>query len=237
MGRRVPGLTAAASRAFSAGGAHPMAVRAACAFCALLVAPLAGAEDGLTFTEEAITVTATSVRAPLHARFPYRNGGSTAVAITAVEGNCDCVSAAPPDAACAPGQGGDLDVVFDPHGLGGLHEVQLRARLDSGRVVPLRLRVVLPPATVLDQTIVVWALGGDPATRTVDVRCHGALAAARSNDPAFIVAVRPVEAGAHYLLDITPRSTATRALATISLEVLPEGDTSLFAAVGGDLGK
>nr|MBA3936787.1 hypothetical protein [Planctomycetota bacterium] len=94
-----------------------------------------------------------------------------------------------------------------------------------------------PPGTVLDQTIVVWALGEAPTTRTVAVHCHGVVTGALSADPGFSVAVRPVEAGARYLIDITPRSTATRLLATIRVQVQPEGDVSLFAAVGGALAR
>ncbi len=209
---------------------------AACIACTSAAARL-GAEERLVFTADTVAINAASTRAPLHATFPFRNDGSAAVAITAVESSCDCASAAPPEEPCAPGQTGSLDVVFAPRGLGGEHAVLLSVHLASGRVIPLHLRVTLPPGTVLDQTILVWALGEAPTTRTVAVQCHGVVTGARSSDPSFTVAVRPVEAGARYLVDITPRSTATRLLATISVQVQAEGDVSLFAAVGGALAK
>lgn len=79
--------------------------------------------------------------------FSFRNTGAGPVRIAMVVASCDCITARPAKETYAPGETGEIKVVFDPAGLSGRVVRTIAIVTDDTPEAPvtLTLKIQLPP--------------------------------------------------------------------------------------------
>lgn len=185
--------------------------------------PLSG---GLEFTHTRLERSAEPGDTQMAVVFPFRNSGDAPVAVLGVESSCDCTTAHPVKAAYAPGEAGEIPLLFRFGDREGVHTKLLTVRTDElGHPgYRLALQVEIPVAAEVKPRLLFWRGAGPDQTREVTItnRTEGALKLVNLDEPsgAFSVDSRPLPAAGGHVLTLKPlrRDQELRSELTLTLE-------------------
>ncbi len=141
----------------------------------------------------------------------------------------------------APGERGELEVIYRPDGQTGLQAKTLAVTTSDqpDRPVTLTLKVDIPRLFGIFPRLVTWPLGSDAVEKLVTISLHRipetTVSIVDPDQEHVHATLRQGEKpGAHALL-LRPKSTATAFRATIRLKIESEGLPSQILAVYADL--
>jgi len=149
------------------------------------------------------------------AAFSFKNTGDHPVTITGAQPSCGCTTAVPDKKTYAPGESGEIAVVFHPADRTGLQEKTIAVTTDEPNQPPKELffEIKIKEYLTVEPRLLAWKLGADPSEqRTVvsalpsrpitEVTAQGVLAGTCETR------VEVVEKGQKYNLYVKPVSTA-----------------------------
>ncbi len=106
-------------------------------------------------------------------KFPFANKGTGTLVISNVHASCSCTAADPEKKEYAPGETGEIEVCFDPHGKNGPQNqtVTVSTNDDASPAIVLSISAAIRAAITIDPPIVDFGdvLRGTPASRTIKV--------------------------------------------------------------------
>jgi hypothetical protein len=202
--------------------------------CAVLQAELVWEattrETRADFGQEQIAVT-----------FPFRNAGSGPVTIASIDVSCGCTVPTLEQRTYAPGERGELKIVYRPDGQTGLQSKAVTVKIDGepARPVTLTLKVDVPRLFDIAPRLVTWPLGGEPVEKLVSIKLHRnpqtAVRIANPEIDTLAVSLRAGEATGEHILALRPKSTAQPFRAMVRLHISSEGLPDQVLAVYADL--
>lgn len=124
--------------------------------CLLVVATTAA---DLVFERETVPLTPKPGVDREIVRFPFRNTGTTPLTIDRVEVSCGCTTADLEKRTYAPGEKGELAIIFDLNGLAGRQTKTIQVYHDRGPMVLLTIDALLAEAPTITPTFLTWKIG------------------------------------------------------------------------------
>jgi hypothetical protein len=195
----------------------------------LIGATTASAAGMLEWRQKTVEVATTFKQQDVKSAFIFRNTGDAPVTITSVNSNCDCTTAELEKKTYAPGEGGQINVMFEIGDYMGSHDSHILVTTDtpSAPTSDLILRVQIPEYLRLEPHMAIWHIRGEAQEKTLVCSAVAAesvwLTEAHSSDAAVSTRVETVTPGRKYLVHIRPSSTDTHIVATIQMQVAVDG--------------
>jgi hypothetical protein len=161
--------------------------------------------------------------------FRFKNAGNAPVTITSVQTSCGCTSTALTKKDYAPGESGELTVMYRFAGQVGPQEkiVTVTTSDAPDRPTLLALRVKIPELFSVSPRLLWWSVGEAAVEKQTAITINPALQATVSqlppDNPAFSarLVARP---GEHdYVLSIVPVSTKAALRASVNLRIMASG--------------
>ncbi len=164
-------------------------------------------------------------QAEVKAAFPFKNSGDHPVTITEAQPSCGCTTAELKKKTYAPGESGEIAVVFHPAERTGLQEKYITVTTDEPNQEPIQLllEVNIKQHLTIEPRLLAWGLGEKPSERLVvvsalpsrpitELTAQGVLAGACETR------IEVVEKGQKYHLYVKPVSTAASLITTVNLQ-------------------
>jgi hypothetical protein len=173
--------------------------------------------------------------------FPFRNAGPAPVTIASIDVSCGCTVPTLEQRTYAPGESGELKLVYRPDGQTGLQSKAVTVKIEgqADRPVTLTLKVDVPRLFDIAPRLVTWPLGGEPVEKLVTIKLHRlpqtTVRIANPEIETLDVALRPGGADGEYVLALRPESTAKPFRAMVRLRIASEGLPDQVLAVYADL--
>jgi len=127
--------------------------------------PLAHTPTALVWKNKRVELTATAGQERAEAVFPFRNSGTHAVTITAIESSCGCTTARLTKSTFAPGEAGEIRALFEFEDRVGPQQKVLTVHTDDAKVATqLVLRVDIPETILIEPRVLQWSaseIGGE----------------------------------------------------------------------------
>lgn len=180
----------------------------------------------LVWTQREVKLTAEPGQERIEAVFPFRNEGKKPVTIIGVESSCGCTTAQLAKTTYAPGESGEIHAKFEFGGRTGIQQKALTVATDEATdATQLFLEVTIPVIFSIEQRVVIWTLGAEPAVRTVAVRtAPGVKVDNLTYDEAAVEAsFAPQPDGSGYVLSLRLKSTAAVQRQTVMVHALVAG--------------
>jgi hypothetical protein len=149
------------------------------------------------------------------AAFPFKNTGDRPVTITGAQPSCGCTTAVPDKKTYAPGESGEIAVVFHPADRTGLQEKTITVTTDEPNQLPKELvfEINIKEYLTVEPRLLPWKLGAEPSEKLTvisalpshpiaEVTAQGVLAGTCETR------IETVEKGQKYNLYVKPVSTA-----------------------------
>jgi len=178
-------------------------------------------EGAVVFETRVIEAGADFGAEKLSLSFPFTNTGGETLTVTRVESGCGCLEAGRVEGSFAPGEAGEVPVVFKTKNEYGTVRKSLRVDFSDGSRHELVAVVTIPEALVIEPSNLVWELGAEADEQRIDVRVAEGpgldITAVISSMPQFVVRHEVVEAGRHYTIHIKPESTANKTMGVIQV--------------------
>lgn len=176
----------------------------------------------LEWETDTIRVTTAPFQATQDVVFHFRNRGASPVALTDIETNCDCLSAAADRPTVAAGEAGEIRATFTIGDHAGLYERVITVRSDDDRE-PKRLHVEIevPETCSVAPRSLQWRLNAGASEQTVTVTAAPGLSIdfteAVATNAAFSARLETVEAGRSYRVHLQPTDTSKPISAAIRI--------------------
>ncbi len=208
------------------------------ALIVLFLAPFTGLQAGLTWermtSSHEIPLGGTS----LEIRLPFTNTGRAPVTVESIHTSCGCTAASLSKKVYAPGERGEITVVYDATGQVGPQQRMVTVYTSDKPSEPdvLTLDISIPELFEITPRLVYWRAETAADEKRVSVKLNPALTNPRvilaDAIPDTITAwlVRVGEEP-NYQLVITPASTASAFRATVRLQIEAEGVAPQIIAV------
>lgn len=190
----------------------------------LLVGSLAPLQAQLKFdaTEKTQSISAREDR--LTTTFNFTNNTNRKIRIIEVESNCGCMKATSDAKFYEPGQSGKVEAVFNMLGKSGKlrKTVTLKTDIANQGEIPLSVIVDIQPVFTLEPSLLTWKMGEPATPKKVIVRITDSQAIhvtqASPNKKGVNTAIRTVEDGKVYEIEVTPSSTAAKLNGAIGIK-------------------
>jgi hypothetical protein len=145
--------------------------------------------------------------------FPFRNAASQAITISRVEADCDCLVSSGWPRTIAPGEASAVTIQFTVGERTGeqLRTIRVFTAAEPTKPELLRLTVDVPETLTLNTRQLEWKVGAPPAPLTIGVEVHGdpiKIVRAVSSNSTFSPAVKVLNEGRKYTIEVTPKDTA-----------------------------
>ena len=204
---------------------YPILPRLPALFAVAVLGLTATARAGLEFekTDRSADVKPGDVKVAVS--FPFRITGDQEVTIKDIRTFCSCLKARPTDGKMVwkPGESGALETEFEV----GAFEGRLRKQIaltTSDAAAPqttLNVDLTIPALFEIKPDQVLWLVGEEPTVKTVRITVLGAdpvhITGAVPSRNNITAAVREVEPGKIYELDVKPETTANAMLGLVSV--------------------
>ena len=156
--------------------------------------------------------------------FPFRNEGPESVTIMGLRTDCGCTSAETTKLTYAPGETGQVEVLFRPGERLGAHTKTIEARLSDRSTARLQLQIQITDPVSVSARSVSWQKGAPVEERVVDLNTTAEadineIAVDPLEGDTLVVQVVPVSAGRRYQVRVTPRTTAESFDLSLTLRV------------------
>jgi len=156
--------------------------------------------------------------------YTFHNAGAKPVHIAMVKSSCDCTVPSLAKQDFAPGEEGEVEVIFTFHKRSGTQEkyLQVISNAPGHPAIVLTLRVTIPMVLDLDPMFAEWRRGDPPAPHAIDVTIllpdpvHVTLG--KVDRTHFACTLETLVPGRHDRITITPASTAVEATVAIPVE-------------------
>jgi hypothetical protein len=201
--------------------AHPVALLALSLFflARLDASTLAWEKDKIS--TEVIAGEQTEVKAT----FPFKNTGDHPVTITGARPSCGCTTAALDKKTYAPGESGQIAVVFHPAERTGMQEKTITVTTDEPNQPPTNLlfEINIKEYLTVEPRLVAWKVGDKPSEQMVVLSALPAYPITEvtaQSEPAGTSETRieVVEQGLTYNLYVKPTSTTARENTTVTIK-------------------
>ena len=160
-------------------------------------------------------------QAEVKAAFPFKNTGDHPVTITSAQTSCGCTTAGLDKRTYAPGESGEITVVFHPAERTGLQEKYITVTTDEPDQQPTRLlfEVNIRQYFAIEPRLLKWKMGDKPAEQRIVLSALPSRPMTEvtvQDEPAgtFTTRIEVVEKGQKYNLYVKPVSTAAARLNT-----------------------
>lgn len=181
--------------------------------CVALLAAAATTRADLHFDKTRVELQPKPDEEKVEAVFEFENRGKTAAKILSVTSGCQCLEAAGPVAAIAPGAKDKITGVFKNTGTPGTVEKTLQVRVsEDGEVRNVNLTVAVKTIEFIriEPRTVTWTAGSDAGEKTFAVKMSGGepirLLEVSSSRPGFDVRLETVTEGEEYRVHVKPES-------------------------------
>lgn len=168
------------------------------------------------------TIKAAPLQRTAQTEFAFTNAGTQPVTITSVDTSCDCLEAAPSARTIAPGASGTIQAHFSVGNAVGTLQRMIVVSTDDGKpATVLTVQLEIPEVARFSPRSVEWKLGAAPDEKAVEIviaeGVEVALHDVQATTTAFALRLETLQAGRHYCLHVTPKSTAAIASAAFRL--------------------
>ncbi len=180
----------------------------------------------LTWEKETIsTEVIEGQQTEVKAAFAFKNTGDHPVTITGAQPSCGCTTAAQDKKTYAPGESGEIAVVFHPAERTGLQEKYITVTTDEPNQPSTRLlfEINIRQYLTVEPRLVAWKVGDKPTEQMVVISGLPAYPIAEitaQSEPAGTSETRieVVEKGRTYNLYVKPTSTTARENTTVMIK-------------------
>lgn len=199
---------------------------------------LAAAAPALEWQTTHQAVQASPLQSTAETTFGFANRSDRPVTILAVDSSCDCLDAEPSEKIIAPGATGHIRARFTVTDRSGVYQRTISVTTDESPVpVALTAELNVPEIASLTPRSLEWPRRGPAETKTVEIRIADGvtltLGEVRPTSDAFTARLETVQAGRHYRLHLTPRSTAEAVSAAFRIHATAAtGQALIFSAYG-----
>ena len=158
------------------------------------------------------------------AHFPFRNVGSTPVTIKTLRSSCGCTTARLDKKTYAPGEQGEVVMIFVFGGRKDVHRKTVTVTTDDKTQEPvvLDLRVDIREALTVTPALVYWKTGEPVAAKTVQLAADTGqpvrIKSVTSSNPRLPATLETIKPGAAYTVSVKPADTAQKESAEISVQ-------------------
>lgn len=158
------------------------------------------------------------------AHFKFRNAGSAPVTIKTLRSSCGCTTAKMDKKTYAPGEQGEVVVIFVFGGRKDVHRKTVTVTTDDKTQEPvvLDLRVDIREALTVSPALVYWKTGEPVAAKTVQLTADPSqpvrIKSVTSSNPRLSATLETIKAGAAYAVAVKPADTAQKESAEISVQ-------------------
>ena len=199
-----------------------MKTLAICMFTILAAAGVASA--GLKFKSTISEHDAEEGAKVVAGSFEFTNEGAQAVTIQNVDTSCRCLEAKADKLVYQPGESGVISAKFEIRGLTGEIEKSLTVYTDDPETpyVRLAVKIDVPVMVEIEPKMLTWAVGEETVTKPIVFRVMRdepiritKIDVSRKN---FSGALKEIEAGKLYHIELTPESTADTMLGVVTIQ-------------------
>lgn len=158
------------------------------------------------------------------AHFTFRNAGSTPVTIKTLRSSCGCTTARMEKKTYAPGEQGEVVVIFVFGGRKDVHRKTVTVTTDDKMQEPtiLDLRVDIREALTLTPALVYWKTGEPVAAKKVQLAAEPGqpvrIKSVTSSNPRLPATLETIKAGTAYAVSVKPADTAQKESAEITVQ-------------------
>ena len=148
-----------------------------------------------------------------HTRYGFVNAGDKPVTITNVYAGCSCTSPRLVKNTYAPGERGEIQIVFDPRNREGLYRASVTVTSDDSVTTTLQFVADIEPLVAFDTRFVFWK-PGEPRTPkhmllTFAEGYPSSIAEVVSSDPGFSIACKSLgDNHREFDIEVTPPAEA-----------------------------
>lgn len=156
--------------------------------------------------------------------YKFKVTGEQKIHIKSLDVSCSCLTATSNKAEYAPGESGEVKVVFTIGSLEGELEKAVTVSTNDAKNPDIQLDCVAKVEKIFDiqPVTAVWEQGSKPTTKEVKIKVLGAnpinIQKFTSSRPNLQAELNTVKPGREYVLKLTPKSTEQSELAAITLE-------------------
>ena len=167
--------------------------------------------------------------------FPFRNEGERSITISGITSSCGCTVPALDQKTYAPGEGGEIEAVFNIGSRVGRHSSRIIVRTDDDAVHVLTMTLHIPEVVRLEPTIMSWAINepAEPQTLTITAGTERPVyvESVTSTDPLVRADLETEEEGRAYRVTVTPETTEETLFATLRVDAsAPDGVNETYYA-------
>src|SRR5687768_10554449 len=179
----------------------------------LAVGSLVAAES-LRWDQRSIELTTTPGQKTVQVAFPFTNASDQQITIQSVTPSCDCTTAELKKKTFAPGEKGQIDVVFNIADYKGPQFKTIAVTTDENPSAPieLTLKVRIPELVEITPRLLAWRVSTEAIEKSVDISLVPdpviTVTGAKSKDSAMEARLETIVPNRHYRLFVKPRSTA-----------------------------
>lgn len=176
--------------------------------------------SGLEWERKEASLTASPRQEKIEHSFHFKNSGSAPITIKSAKSSCDCTVADLSKMIYAPGEGGELKVIYKIEGKVGKKERTITVETDEpGAPTVLTLKVDIPELVEVKPRLLVWQKGESNVEKPIDVFMATeppiSLTNVVSSDPDVSVRIEPIAPSREYRIWIKPHSTEVARRAVI----------------------
>lgn len=184
----------------------------------LIVAHSSKAHGALDWDNPVVELTASAGEKEVIALFRFKNTGDNTVTVTTIQTSCGCTIAELAKRTYAPGETGEMKVVYNLGGAVGQTERTIQVTADNApeKPVHLTLRVKIPELFTCSTRMLLWKIGEAPDEKPVEISAvdpHKLTGVevkfVTPNQATF--RIESFAAGTKYRLFVRPNATATAA--------------------------
>ena len=184
------------------------------------------ATAGLEWKNDTITLQVHPAQVSAEAVFSYTNSGPDSVTIDAVNVLCGCLSTKPYRKTCAPGETGQITIVYNLRNRTGKQEKHVRVQTHGGEQTDLCVDVNIPLLYNSEPRLLTWKAGEkDIAEKTVRLRNPNKmpikLLSVVSSSKDFPVQLKTIKEGFEYEVTVGRCPADQKGRAVIRLETDP----------------
>jgi hypothetical protein len=159
------------------------------------------------------------------AAFPFKNTGDHPVTITGARPSCGCTTAVPDKKTYAPGESGEIAVVFHPGERTGKQGKYITVITDETEqpTKQLLFEINIRPCLAIEPSLLKWRMGGKSSEQLIilsGLPSHPITEITAQDDPAgtFSTRIEVVEKGQKYKLYVKPISTAKQLTSILTIK-------------------
>jgi Protein of unknown function (DUF1573) len=158
------------------------------------------------------------------ADFTFHNNGKYAVTLLSIVPSCGCTTATETKHTYAPGEKGQVHVVFDFGTRTGLQRkiITVQTSDTSNPTVKLVMTTHVPALLQVSPAFVLWTLGEEPLPKSIYIKVVNPtpikILNVKSDNPNLNGELKTIKEGKEYLYVITPSNTSQAAKATYQIQ-------------------